>query len=75
MKITIERSELLRALNHVHSVVERRNTIPILSNVLIETIDGGINLTATDMDIAIVEKAIATIDIEGATTVPVHTIY
>ncbi len=75
MKITIERSELLRALNHVHSVVERRNTIPILSNVLIETIDGGINLTATDMDIAIVEKAIATINIEGATTVPVHTIY
>ena len=38
MKITVERSELLKSLGHVHRVVERRNTIPILANVLIEAL-------------------------------------
>ncbi len=36
MKVTIERANLLNALNHVHRVVERRNTIPILGNVLLK---------------------------------------
>ena len=56
MKFTIDRSALLTALQHVHSVVERRNTIPILSNVLIEAKEDGVYLTATDMDIAVIEK-------------------
>ena len=56
MKFSIDRAALLIALQHVHSVVERRNTIPILSNVLIETKEDGVYLTATDMDIAVIEK-------------------
>jgi len=53
MKLTIERAALLKALAHVQSVVERRNTIPILSNVLITAQKGRLSLAATDMDLAI----------------------
>ena len=75
MKLTIERAALLKSLNHVQSVVERRNTIPILSNVLLEAADGKLSLTATDMDIAVVEKVDAEIESAGATTAPAHTLY
>ena len=75
MKITIERSALLKALSHVQSVVERRNTIPILANVLIEATKGKLSLTATDMDLAIVESVPAEVGKSGATTVPAHTLY
>lgn len=75
MKFTIERSALLKTLNHVHSVVERRNTIPILSNVLIEASKDGVALTATDLDLAIIETAKATVIDEGATTVPAQTLF
>ena len=57
MNLTIERSALLKSLQHVQSVVERRNTIPILSNVLLSADDGALGLTATDMDIAVVDRA------------------
>jgi DNA polymerase III subunit beta len=56
MKFSIDKSALLSALQHVHSVVERRNTIPILANVLVEAKEDGVYLTATDMDIAVIEK-------------------
>ena len=56
MRITIERASLLKALNHVQSVVERRNTIPILSNVLLNAEKGKLSLTATDLDIEVVES-------------------
>ena len=75
MKLTIERSVLLRALAHAQSVVERRTTIPILSNVLLSTEDGNLRLTATDLDLAIVEDAPAEIQEPGGTTVPAHTLY
>jgi DNA polymerase-3 subunit beta len=75
MKLTIERGALLKALGHVQSVVERRNTIPILSNVLIDAADSTVSLIATDMDITIVEKAPAAVGSGGATTVPAHTLY
>src|SRR5579862_7264789 len=55
MKINVERGAFLKALSHVQSVVERRNTIPILSNVMIEAAKGELKLTATDLDIEIVE--------------------
>ncbi len=42
MRVTIERAQLLKSLNHVQSVVERRNTIPILSNVLLNASGGGV---------------------------------
>ena len=75
MKLTIERAALLRSLNHVQSVVERRNTIPILANVLLHAEDGSVKLTATDMDIAIVEAAPADVHAAGETTAPAHTLY
>jgi len=75
MKLTIERGALLKSLAHVQSVVERRNTIPILSNVLLEAADSTLSLTATDMDLTIVERAAATVGGRGATTVAAHTFY
>ncbi len=75
MKITIDRAALLKPLAHVQSVVERRNTIPILANVLIRAADGSIALTATDMDMDVVEKVACTVDQAGAATVPAHTLY
>jgi len=75
MKLTIERSTLLKALSHVQSVVEKRNTIPILSNVQIEAVDGALALTATDLDLAVVEQTSAMIEQTGATTVPAHTMH
>jgi DNA polymerase-3 subunit beta len=75
MKLTIERTALLTSLSHVQSVVERRNTIPILSNILMVARDGQLSLTATDLDIAINEKVAANIGTEGATTVPAHLLY
>lgn len=75
MKATIERATLLKGLGHVHSVVERRNTIPILSNVLIEAGEDGIRLMATDLDLQINETVEANVTEAGATTVPAHTLF
>ena len=75
MKLTIERAALLKSLGHVQSVVERRNTIPILSNVKLEAGDGAVRLNATDMDLDIVEQAVADVSTPGATTVSAHTLY
>jgi len=70
MRLTIERSALLKALNHVQSVVERRNTIPILSNVLVSAQGDSLRLTATDLDIEISEQAPGEIERGGQTTAP-----
>jgi DNA polymerase III subunit beta len=75
MKITIERSVLLKALGHVHRIVERRNTIPILANVLIEAADGKLALKSTDLDLEASEQVAADVAQNGATTVPAHMIY
>ena len=76
MKLTIERAALLKALGHVQSVVERRTTIPILSNVLLRAENAGrLSLSATDMDLEIIERVSARVEREGRTTVPAHTLY
>ena len=75
MKLTIERTDLLRSLGHVQSVVERRNTIPILSNVKIEATGDAVTLNATDMDLDIVEQVAAVVATPGATTAPALTFY
>ena len=75
MKLTIERAALLKSLGHVQSVVERRNTIPILSNVKLEAKDGHLGLNTTDMDLDIVETVTAEVAGAGATTLPAHTLY
>jgi DNA polymerase-3 subunit beta len=75
MRLTIERSALLKSLNHVQSVVERRNTIPILSNVLIAAQGDTLRLTATDLDIEISESAPAEVERAGQTTAPANYLY
>lgn len=75
MRVTIERGTFLKSLNHVQSVVERRNTIPILSNVLLQAAEGGLKLNATDLDIEIVEHTSADVGQAGSTTVPAHMLY
>jgi DNA polymerase III subunit beta len=76
MKATIERAVLLKSLGHVQSVVERRNTIPILSNVLIEAReDGSIRLMATDLDLQVDESVPANVTQAGAITVSAHTLF
>ncbi|MDF7777463.1 DNA polymerase III subunit beta [Sphingomonas sp. AOB5] len=76
MKATIERATLLKGLSHVQSVVERRNTIPILSNVLLEaSAAGSMRLMATDLDLQIDETIAAAVDQAGATTISAHTLF
>jgi DNA polymerase III subunit beta len=75
MKLTIERGALLKSLGHVQNVVERRNTIPILSNVLLEAGSNALGLTATDMDLTIIERVPVSVGANGAATVPAHTLY
>ena len=69
MKISIERAVLLKAVAQAQSVVERRNTIPILANVLIEASEGNVTLRATDLDIEVLDRAPAMVEQAGATTV------
>ena len=75
MKLKADRATLLKALAHVQSVVERRNTIPILANVMLTVRDGQLTLTATDMEIAIVEEVAASTSRNGACTAPAATLY
>jgi DNA polymerase-3 subunit beta len=75
MKFTIERGALLKSLGHVQSVVERRNTIPILSNVRLDAGEGCLSLNATDMDLDIVDKGDADVRQPGATTARAQTLY
>lgn len=77
MKATIERATLIRCLSHVQSVVERRNTIPILSNILIEASAGGaVKVMATDLDLQVVETMpAASVESPGSTTVSAHLLF
>lgn len=75
MKISIERGTLLKAVAQAQSVVERRNTIPILANVLIEAEGDTVSFRATDLDIEVVDKAAAQVERAGATTVAAVTLH
>ncbi|MDD9922693.1 MAG: DNA polymerase III subunit beta [Boseongicola sp.] len=75
MKFSIERGELLKAVNQAQSVVERRNTIPILANVLIEAEGDQVSFRATDLDIEVVDNAPAKVERAGATTVSAVTLH
>jgi len=75
MKVTIERAQLAKSLAHVHRVVERRNTIPILANVLLRAGKSSVELKATDLDLEIVETAPGEGKQTGSTTVPAHMIH
>jgi DNA polymerase-3 subunit beta len=75
MKVTVERAELLRSLSHVHRVVERRNTIPILFNVLMRADTAKLDFKATDLDLEVVESISAEVAPGGTTTVPAQMFY
>ncbi len=75
MQLTIERAALLKALSHVQSVVERRNTIPILSNVLLSAGRDRLSFAATDLDMEMVDEAEARVSQEGQITAPAHTLH
>lgn len=75
MKLSIERAALLKAVSQAQSVVERRNTIPILANVLIEADGNTAQFRATDLDIEVVDKAPAMVERAGATTVSAVTLH
>jgi DNA polymerase-3 subunit beta len=75
MKLTIDRMSLLRPLGHVQSVVERRNTIPILANVVLRAEEGELSLTATDMDMDIATEVGCSVMTPGTTTMSAHLLY
>ena len=75
MKFSIERAALLKAVSQAQSVVERRNTIPILANVLIEAEGSDVSFRATDLDIEVVDKAPAQVEQAGSTTVSAITLH
>jgi DNA polymerase-3 subunit beta len=75
MKLTIERAALLKALGHVQSVVERRNTIPILSNVLLSADEDRLSFSATDLDMEIIDQAPAEVSGGGQITASAHYLY
>src|SRR6187200_1609331 len=75
MKVTVERAALLKSLGHVHRVVERRNTIPILANVLIRADKSKLSLKATDLDLEVIDGVDAEVSPGGSTTVPAHMFY
>src|SRR6185295_2289854 len=75
MKVTVERAQLLKSLGHVHRVVERRNTIPILGNVLVRAEGAKLSLKATDLDLEVTETLAAETGTGGSTTVPAHMFY
>ncbi len=75
MKVSIERATLLKAVSQAQSVVERRNTIPILANVLIEAEGDTVTFRATDLDIEVLDRAPAQVERAGATTVSAVTLH
>ncbi|MCX5614163.1 DNA polymerase III subunit beta [Bombella saccharophila] len=75
MKFKVDRAPLLRALSHVNGVAEKRNTIPILANVLLEHDGETLRLTATDMEIAVVEEIPSTATRAGAVTIPAAVLF
>lgn len=75
MKVSIERAQLLKAMGRAQGVVERKNTIPILANVLIEAEGDRISLRATDLDLEVIEQLPAVVEQPGTTTVPAHLLH
>jgi DNA polymerase-3 subunit beta len=75
MKLTIDRNALMRALSHVQAVVEKRNTIPILANILMQAEADSLRLTATDLDIEASDSAEAKVKKAGEITAPAQTLF
>jgi DNA polymerase-3 subunit beta len=75
MKFTIERDELLRGLGRIQAIVERRGTLPILSNALIQAHEKGVTLAATDLEVGVIATLAAEVEESGEVTLPAKTLY
>src|SRR6202521_2221599 len=75
MEITVSKSELLKELTATQGVVERKTTIPILSNFLFEAANDRLNITATDLDLSLRTSCPAKVKREGACTIPARKLY
>src|ERR1700732_2429482 len=75
MEITVSKFELLRELTATQGVVERKTTIPILSNYLFEAAGDKLSLTATDLDLSLRTSCNAKVKKEGACTIPARKLY
>ena len=75
MKLKIERDELLRGLSRIQAIVERRGTLPILANVLIDAADGRVRLAATDLEVGVVSGHEADVEAPGSITLGAKKLY
>ena len=75
MKFLVEKKTIFKSLNHIQSIVDKRNALPILSNILIEVSNNELTMSSTDMDISIKETVICEVIEEGATTINAQLIY
>ena len=75
MKFQISKSQIFKSLSHLHGIVDKKNTLPILANILIEAKNNKLTLSATDMDISIVERLDCDVLEEGSTTINSQMIY
>lgn len=75
MKLSVERNTFLKALTHGQSVVEKKTTLPILSNILLAADGVTLKLTSTDLELSLVESCSSDVQEPGRTTVPAHLLY
>ncbi len=75
MKVTLSRASLLQAIQHCQNIVEKRHTIPILANVLLQAKDNILQITATDLEVGIRSRAEASIQVSGAVTVSARKLF
>ncbi len=75
MKFKISRSIFFKSLSHLQGIVDKKNSLPILANILIEAKNNQLILSSTDMDISIVEKINCTVTEDGATTINSQILY
>jgi DNA polymerase III subunit beta len=75
LHVILEKTHLMKALSHCQGVVERRNTVPILGHILLETQANTLKITATDLEISYIETLPAHIKTKGSTTVSAHLLF
>ena len=75
MKFKITCSNFFKTLSHLHGIVDKKNSLPILSNILIEAKDNALTLSSTDMDISIIESIDCNVFEDGATTINSQILY
>src|SRR5580765_5511049 len=75
MELTVRRGDFLNELTLMQGVVERKNTIPILSNILLKATDGHLDFTSTDLDLTLLSRAKASVSRPGSVTVPARKLF